>query len=126
MSLFPSWDMGEIMINTINMEILSPQACTASTKAGGGDEQKPHQNLSTGTYKSSAGSHDQFSAERPSNQSNTYTEKISSAASAIADKAISAKNVVASKLGYGGNNAAKPGGSTAPERGRCRDFPTCG
>ncbi|CAB4280351.1 unnamed protein product [Prunus armeniaca] len=69
---------------------IKPQACTASTKAGGGDEQKPHQNLSTGTYISSAGSHDQFSAERPSNQSSTYTEKISSATSAIADKAISA------------------------------------
>ncbi|XP_034205243.1 low-temperature-induced 65 kDa protein-like isoform X2 [Prunus dulcis] len=96
---------------------IKPQACTASSNAGGGgDEQKPHQNLSTG-------SHDQFSAERPSNQSSTYTEKISSATSAIADKAISAKNVVASKLGYGGNNdddhhqevTAKPGGSTSPE-----------
>ncbi|VVA19250.1 PREDICTED: low-temperature-induced [Prunus dulcis] len=98
-------------------------AVLAECRTGGGDEQKPHQNLSTGTYKSSAGSLEQFSAERPSNQSSTYTEKISSA---IAEKAISAKNVVATKLGYGGNNAAKPGGSTAPERGRCRDFPTCG
>lgn len=32
----------------------------------------------------------------------SYTEKISSATSAIADKAVAAKNVVASKLGYGG------------------------
>ncbi|ONI25296.1 hypothetical protein PRUPE_2G294400 [Prunus persica] len=95
---------------------IEPQACTASSNAGGGDEQKPHQNLSTG-------SHDQFSAERPSNQSSTYTEKISSATSAIADKVISAKNVVASKVGYGGNNdddhhqevTAKPGGPTSPE-----------
>lgn len=38
--------------------------------------------------------------EKPSNQS-SYTEKISYATSAIADKAVSAKNVVASKLGYG-------------------------
>uniref|UniRef100_A0A2N9GNV1 Uncharacterized protein n=1 Tax=Fagus sylvatica TaxID=28930 RepID=A0A2N9GNV1_FAGSY len=37
---------------------------------------------------------------KPSNQS-SYTEKISSATTAIADKAVSAKNVVASKLGYG-------------------------
>ncbi|XP_008234251.1 PREDICTED: low-temperature-induced 65 kDa protein-like [Prunus mume] len=96
---------------------IKPQACTASSNAGGGDEQKPHQNLSTG-------SHDQFCAESPSNQSSTYTEKISSATSAIADTAISAKNVVASKLGYGGNNddddhqevTAKPGGSTSPEQ----------
>ncbi|BFG23326.1 hypothetical protein CerSpe_096000 [Prunus speciosa] len=97
---------------------IKPQACTASRNAGGGgDEQKPHQNLSTG-------SHDQFSAERPSNQSSTYTEKIPSATSAISDKAISAKNVVASTLGYGGNNddddhqevTAKPGGSTSPEQ----------
>ncbi|CAL8127306.1 unnamed protein product [Prunus armeniaca] len=96
---------------------IKPQACTASSNADGGDEQKPHQNLSTG-------SHDQFCAERPSNQSSTYTEKISSASSAIADTAISAKNVVASKLGYAGNNddddhqevTAKPGGSTSPEQ----------
>ncbi|KAL6291496.1 hypothetical protein ACE6H2_009006 [Prunus campanulata] len=98
---------------------IKPQACTASSNAGGGggDEQKPHQNLSTG-------SHDQFSAERPSNQSSTYTEKIPSATSAISDKAISAKNVVASTFGYGGNNdddhhqevTAKPGGSTSPEQ----------
>jgi hypothetical protein len=44
--------------------------------------------------------HDDISGE-PSNQS-SYAEKISSAAtSAIADKAISESNVVASKLGYG-------------------------
>lgn len=65
------------------------------------------------------GSHDQFSPElapperkstednpqenvlgRPSNQG-SYTEKISSATSAIADKAVSAKNAITSKLGYG-------------------------
>ncbi|OMO95943.1 hypothetical protein CCACVL1_05154 [Corchorus capsularis] len=39
-------------------------------------------------------------SDKPSNQS-SYTEKISSATSAIADKAVSAKNIVASKLGYG-------------------------
>ncbi|XP_045810387.1 low-temperature-induced 65 kDa protein-like [Trifolium pratense] len=43
------------------------------------------------------------SAVAPSNQS-SYTEKISSATSAIADKAASAKNTVASKLGFGEKN----------------------
>ncbi|XP_061996015.1 low-temperature-induced 65 kDa protein [Rosa rugosa] len=57
-----------------------------------GDKQNP-----------STGSHDQFSPDKPSNQGSSYTEKISYATSAIADKAFSAKNVVASKLGYGGN-----------------------
>ncbi|KAI4351755.1 hypothetical protein L6164_006077 [Bauhinia variegata] len=38
--------------------------------------------------------------EKSSNQS-SYTDKISSATSAIADKAVSAKDVVSSKLGYG-------------------------
>ncbi|KAK8537135.1 hypothetical protein V6N13_042082 [Hibiscus sabdariffa] len=71
------------------------------------------------------GTHDQFSPEptRPlrteptpqeqthnvdkaSNQS-SYTEKISSATSAIADKAVSAKNIVASKLGYGEKDQAQ-------------------
>lgn len=46
-------------------------------------------------------SHDIF--EKPSNQSR-YTQTISSATSAITDKAISAKNTVASKLGYGDDN----------------------
>ncbi|XP_015934198.1 low-temperature-induced 65 kDa protein-like [Arachis duranensis] len=41
-----------------------------------------------------------ISSDTPSNQS-SYTEKISSATLAIADKAVSAKNTVASKLGYG-------------------------
>ncbi|GMI99615.1 LOW-TEMPERATURE-INDUCED 65, RESPONSIVE TO DESICCATION 29B [Hibiscus trionum] len=65
----------------------------------------------------STGTHDQFSPEptpqepthnvdKPSNQS-SYTEKISSATSAIADKAVSAKNIVASKLGYGEKNQAQ-------------------
>ncbi|XLR66876.1 hypothetical protein S83_017548, partial [Arachis hypogaea] len=40
-----------------------------------------------------------ISSDTPSNQS-SYTEKISSATLAIADKAVSAKNTVASKLGY--------------------------
>ncbi|XP_060203605.1 low-temperature-induced 65 kDa protein-like isoform X1 [Lycium barbarum] len=40
----------------------------------------------------------------------SYTEKISSATTAIADKAVAAKNVVASKLGYGGpeEESSKP------------------
>lgn len=41
-----------------------------------------------------------LASEKPSSQS-SYTEKISSTTSAIADKAVSAKNIVASKLGYG-------------------------
>ncbi|KAF7821799.1 low-temperature-induced 65 kDa protein [Senna tora] len=40
------------------------------------------------------------SEEKPMNQS-TYTEKISSATSTIADKAVSAKDAIVSKLGYG-------------------------
>ncbi|KAH7557629.1 hypothetical protein JRO89_XS11G0193200 [Xanthoceras sorbifolium] len=40
-------------------------------------------------------------AGRPSSDQSSYTEKIPSATSASADKPISAKNVVASKLGYG-------------------------
>ncbi|KAE9592585.1 hypothetical protein Lal_00028578 [Lupinus albus] len=43
---------------------------------------------------------DNRTGEKTPNQS-SYTEKISSATSAIADKAASAKNTVASKLGYG-------------------------
>ncbi|XP_019053093.1 PREDICTED: low-temperature-induced 65 kDa protein isoform X2 [Nelumbo nucifera] len=46
--------------------------------------------------------HSQVEEGKPTNQP-SHTEKISSATSAIAEKAISAKNVVASKLGYGGN-----------------------
>ncbi|XP_065869792.1 low-temperature-induced 65 kDa protein-like [Euphorbia lathyris] len=68
------------------------------------------------------GSHDQFSPEptppmpvvseedHPAEkgpQQSSYTQKISSATSAIADKAIYAKNVVASKLGYGAREDAK-------------------
>lgn len=41
---------------------------------------------------------------KPSNQGSSYTEKVSSATSAIADRATSAKNTVASTLGYGGGN----------------------
>jgi hypothetical protein len=96
-------------------------------KSGGTDQNLP---TSTHTQFTNlpTGSHDQFSPEtrtiqdtpqlpesfgttkmedqpydisaKPSNQS-SYTEKISSATTAIADKAVSAKNVVASKLGYG-------------------------
>ncbi|XP_050385537.1 low-temperature-induced 65 kDa protein-like isoform X2 [Argentina anserina] len=52
-----------------------------------------------GNQSQSTRSHEQFS---PENQGTSYTETISSATSAIADKAISAKNAVASRLGYGG------------------------
>ncbi|XP_061996014.1 low-temperature-induced 65 kDa protein-like [Rosa rugosa] len=45
--------------------------------------------------------YDTTTDQKPVQTSGSYTEKISSAGSAIADKAISAKNVVASKLGYG-------------------------
>ncbi|XWS61158.1 hypothetical protein CRYUN_Cryun07bG0101600 [Craigia yunnanensis] len=41
-----------------------------------------------------------IASDKPPNQSN-YTEKISSATSAIKDKAVSTTNIVASKLGYG-------------------------
>ncbi|KAF8413152.1 hypothetical protein HHK36_001127 [Tetracentron sinense] len=74
--------------------------------------------------KSSTGSHDQFSSDSPPTNTNTNPqnlqsllesfdarkpedqtkEKNSSATSVITDKAISTKNVVASKLGYGGNS----------------------
>ncbi|WJX71471.1 hypothetical protein P8452_55462 [Trifolium repens] len=80
----------------------------------------------------SAGSHDQFtpgfstnnrnmtveeqpqlhheSMENSSNQSNnSYTDKIYSATSAIADKAADAKNAVASKLGYGEQGETRTG-----------------
>lgn len=43
-------------------------------------------------------------AKTSSNQGSSYTEKVSSATSAIVEEAISAKNAVASKLGYGGGN----------------------
>lgn len=49
---------------------------------------------------------DTLTGKSPDHQSG-YIEKISIATSAIADKAISAKNVVASKLGYGGNEGTK-------------------
>ncbi|KAI9073028.1 hypothetical protein K1719_045007 [Acacia pycnantha] len=42
------------------------------------------------------------SLDKPSNQS-SYTDKVSSATSAIADKAVTAKNAVATKLGYDDN-----------------------
>ncbi|KAM1054630.1 hypothetical protein ACFX2I_001960 [Malus domestica] len=64
----------------------------------------------------STGSHDQFSPEHPSNQGGSYTEKVSSATSAIADKAISAKNAVASKLGYGGDTDQQQHGDQAAVR----------
>ncbi|WJX66543.1 hypothetical protein P8452_51093 [Trifolium repens] len=84
----------------------------------------------------SAGSHDQFtpgfstnnsnmtveeqpqlhheSMENSSNQSNnSYTDKIYSATSAIADKAADAKNAVASKLGYGEQGETRTGETPA-------------
>ncbi|KAK4837905.1 hypothetical protein QYF36_009418 [Acer negundo] len=46
---------------------------------------------------------------RPSSDQSGYTEKLSYATSAIADRAISAKNVVALKLGYGEKDNEVPG-----------------
>ncbi|OIT21700.1 PREDICTED: low-temperature-induced 65 kDa protein-like [Nicotiana attenuata] len=49
----------------------------------------------------------------------SYTEKISCATSAIADKAVAAKNVVASKLGYGGTEeeTSKSQATTGSDKG---------
>ncbi|KAK0597182.1 hypothetical protein LWI29_022675 [Acer saccharum] len=49
---------------------------------------------------------------KPSSEQSSYTEKISSATSAIADRAVSAKNLVALKLGYG-----ETGGDEVPGTG---------
>lgn len=57
------------------------------------------------------------SMQKPSNQS-SYTDKISSATSAIADKAVTAKNVVASKVGYGND---KPTTTTHEDQGKTED-----
>ncbi|KAG4952517.1 hypothetical protein JHK85_046384 [Glycine max] len=93
------------------------------------DQHLPQQFSTNATHTicPSAGSHDQFLPEyptqtktpqtytttqveephyEPSNES-SYTDKISSATTAIADKAITAKNVVASKLGYGDDTTEK-------------------
>jgi hypothetical protein len=50
----------------------------------------------------------------------SYTEKVSSASSALVDKAVLAKNAVASKLGYGGEGeeANKPITTSATEYGK--------
>ncbi|KAL9163337.1 hypothetical protein ABFS82_06G033900 [Erythranthe guttata] len=58
--------------------------------------------------KPAAASEQSSCTENPELPRGTIGEKISSATSVIADKAVSAKNVVASKLGYGGE--AKEGG----------------
>ncbi|KAM1126750.1 hypothetical protein ACFX2J_041775 [Malus domestica] len=68
-----------------------------STKSGLHHDVGTNQNLGTG-------SHDQFCSTHPPNQGGSYTEKVSSATSAVADKSISAEKAVASKLGYGGGN----------------------
>lgn len=74
------------------------------------DETKPREGLlgqiqtpeteskQSSTYTSDTTGQD--GTERPKNQGR-YTDKLSSATSTITDKALSAKNVVASKLGYG-------------------------
>ncbi|TXG70900.1 hypothetical protein EZV62_005835 [Acer yangbiense] len=49
---------------------------------------------------------------KPSSDQSSYTEKISSATSAIADRAVSAKNLVALKLGYGEKDNEVPGTGT--------------
>ncbi|KAJ0234987.1 Low-temperature-induced 65 kDa protein [Hirschfeldia incana] len=68
------------------------------------------------------GTHDQFSPELSHEEAHeskpsTYTEKIGSAASFVTDKAIAAKNIVASKLGYsgeGGQHESSIGAETTP------------
>ncbi|KAB2596670.1 low-temperature-induced 65 kDa protein-like [Pyrus ussuriensis x Pyrus communis] len=77
--------------NNDQREDVNPYASSPendSTKSGLHRDVGTNQNLGTG-------SHDQFSPEHPPNQGGSY---------AVADKAISAKNAVASKLGYGGGN----------------------
>ncbi|XP_062120425.1 low-temperature-induced 65 kDa protein-like [Humulus lupulus] len=90
-------------------------------------EPKPKQNLAN--VGSSTGSHDQFPSEpsslpistpqhpktnpydetsQKSSTPTSYTEKKPTAASTVADNAISEKNVVASKLGYGEKNDTGP------------------
>ncbi|KAI9161723.1 hypothetical protein LWI28_020128 [Acer negundo] len=49
---------------------------------------------------------------RPSSDQSSYTQKISSATSAIADRAVSAKNLVALKLGYGEKDNEVPSTGT--------------
>lgn len=62
-------------------------------------------------------------ADEPVNQS-SYTEKISSATSVIADKAVSAKNIVASKLGYGEKDETRTttNGSSPTTQGSAMDY----
>ncbi|TYG91807.1 hypothetical protein ES288_A12G291600v1 [Gossypium darwinii] len=62
-------------------------------------------------------------ADEPVNQS-SYTEKISSATSVIADKAVSAKNIVASKLGYGEKDESRTttNGSSPTTQGSAIDY----
>ncbi|CAN0891725.1 Low-temperature-induced 65 kDa protein [Linum grandiflorum] len=53
--------------------------------------------------------HHHGSTYSPQNQSSSYTGKFSSAASALAGTAVSAKDAVASKLGYGGEERRNEG-----------------
>ncbi|XP_043718050.1 low-temperature-induced 65 kDa protein-like [Telopea speciosissima] len=78
--------------------------------------QTTEENLQAVPKSFNAGEPDNYSQgsnvqEQP-NQSN-YSEKISAVTSMISEKAISAKNVAASKLGYGGNDDAAEGGDAS-------------
>lgn len=64
-----------------------------ASKLGYGERESPKNSDATGSETHSQG-------EKPSDQSG-YAGKVSFATSAIADKAMSAKNIVAAKLGYG-------------------------
>ncbi|GKC94706.1 low-temperature-induced 65 kDa protein-like protein [Tanacetum coccineum] len=57
-----------------------------------------------------------------SSKSSSYTEKISSSASAIADKAAAAKDVIASKLGYSGQNQPIGGHETDKNTATVTDY----
>ncbi|PWA82496.1 hypothetical protein CTI12_AA177810 [Artemisia annua] len=57
-----------------------------------------------------------------SSKSSSYTEKISSSASALADKAGAAKDVIASKLGYSGQNQPTGSHQTDKNTGSVTDY----
>ncbi|KAF7852357.1 hypothetical protein BT93_L0909 [Corymbia citriodora subsp. variegata] len=59
--------------------------------------------------------HPRDQTEHKPSSPGSYTEKLSSATSAIADKAVSAKNLVASKLGYGERESPKSSDATGNE-----------
>ncbi|KAK7380298.1 hypothetical protein VNO78_32806 [Psophocarpus tetragonolobus] len=83
-----------------------PQQSSQYPSAGSHDQFLPEfstQSKTPQTYTSTQVMEPRYEPmEKPSNQS-SYTDKISAATSTIADTAISAKNAVTSKLGYGDN-----------------------